>query len=139
MALRRKPQQYVNLINFETGATDSVPELPSERRSRMSREARTRRRAAFEHFDLMAERKTAVTLAWRLAYDGHALPIHFDLVLTSGSYTSIERCSLIDAAFSRHIARSDEAVGSFAAINVRRNRSASVTPHVVHSVSVSGQ
>ena len=101
----------------------------------MKRESARRRNEAFSDREVLNNaRKTAITLAWRLAYDGKPFPIHIDLQLFSGVYSRTERFTLMDAAFMSRMDSEDELVGSFGAIAIRRARPASVPADVIHRV-----
>jgi hypothetical protein len=99
-----------------------VPEHPQGRRRRLKRESARRRSEAFSnHGAINNARKTAITLAWRLAYEGKSLPIHIDLQLFSGEYSRTERFSVLDAAFTSHVYREMHSV--WAARGMARVRS----------------
>jgi hypothetical protein len=126
------PAEFIPDINFQTGDTDMIPETPEQRRTRLRRSSSARRRAAFADKHAVREgRKEAIAEAWRRHHAGTAMPIHFDIVHVSGKYRMTERFSLRDAAFTDHVFKTGEIVGSLGAIALRTSRPKTVPAHFV--------
>jgi hypothetical protein len=125
------PEEFIPIINFETGDTDMIRETVEQRRARLRRSSAARRQAAFANqYALRNVRADAVAEAWRLYYAGASFPIHFDVIHSSGKYTTTERLTLVDAGFTKHFTRPDEIVGSMGAQDLR-GRAATVPAHFI--------
>ncbi len=135
MGRRKYPDGYINLINFETGTTDLVPEANRERKARLRREWNVRTRAVHAEFRAVAkaERRNALNKAYRLAYAGKSFPIHYDIEFVKGKVRKIERVTVVDAVFGRRIDKKGE-VGTPSATTFHSSRSADIPPDFVHRV-----
>src|SRR5690606_26715242 len=98
-------------------------------------ERAARKAAAFSNrVALDHARSDALTEAWRRVYQGAATPIHYDLVLTSGGFTKVERYTLVDAAFTLNVFDPCQLVGSKGAVKLKRSRPKTVPADFVHPV-----
>lgn len=133
MPKKKYPTQFKDVLNFETLDTDSVEETAEDRAARLRRERDARRSEAMKAIRQAAPaaRREALAKAFRLAYAGRPLPIHFDVVFEGDTVTRTERYTLSQAAFSSHLFR-QKSVGAFGGIKLRVNRSSAVEPAFVH-------
>ncbi|MGN6507661.1 MAG: hypothetical protein ACTHM6_19050 [Tepidisphaeraceae bacterium] len=126
------PDEFTPVINFQTGDTDMIAETPEQRRARLRHASSARRQAAFANsYAFRERRKEAIAEVWRRYTMGADLPIHFDIIHTSGQYRMTERFSLQDAALTNHVFNAGELVGSIGGIALRSSRPKAVAAHFV--------
>jgi hypothetical protein len=135
MTRRKYPDAFKNLIDFESGTTEVVPELEEERQARLRRERDMRRRSAEAKLKASAhrEREAALAKAFRLAYAGKPFPIHFDVVFVVGEQTKTERFALVNAVFSNRV-DTPGLVGHPSASKICPSPPADIPPDFVHRV-----